>query len=304
MATTSGRPVLLDGGLATQLEAAGQVLDPLLWSAALLQTAPAAIVAAHRAYLDAGAEIVTSASYQASRAGFGQRGLSATESDRLITGSVTLAREARDAFGAAHPGLAPRRVAASVGPYGAVLHDGSEYTGNYGVGRDVLYRFHEPRLALLDAAGADFLAVETLPSLDEARVLADLLGRCRTPAWVSFSCRDGSSLADGTPIAAAAALFAGHPAVFAVGINCTAPRFATELLDAIGAAVPDKAPLVYPNSGEVYDAASSRWSGTADTASFARAAGQWFAAGARYIGGCCRIGPAHIAELRARWPEA
>lgn len=297
------RPVLLDGGLATELEAAGHGLDTALWSAAMLRSNPAAIVQAHTAYLEAGAEIVTSASYQASRAGFRSFGTDAREADRLIESSVTLARQACERFAAAHNKRVGRSVAASVGPYGAVLHDGSEYRGNYGVSRATLRQFHGPRLQLLDGAGADLLAVETLPSLDEARVLAELLARCETRAWVSFSCRDAQSISDGTPIEVAAALFADHPQVFALGINCTAPRHLASLIGMLRAAVPGKSIVAYPNSGEIYDAVENQWSGTADTGAFANVAGEWFHAGAGYIGGCCRIGPAHIASLRARWPE-
>ncbi len=297
-------PVLLDGGLATELEAAGAVLDSALWSAALLQSNPDAILAAHRAYLDAGADIVTSASYQASRTGFCARGVAAGDADRLIVSSVALARAACERFAEDRPASWPRRVAASVGPYGAVLHDGSEYTGAYGVSDGTLRNFHAGRLRLLDAAGADLLAVETLPSLAEARVLAELLATCRTPAWVSFSCRDEQSISDGTPIETAAGLFSGHPGVFALGVNCTAPRYLPDLLQRLGEAAPDKALVAYPNSGEVYEARTNTWCGIADTTAFARAAGEWFAAGAAYIGGCCRIGPAHIASLRARWPMA
>jgi homocysteine S-methyltransferase len=299
--TRQRQPVLLDGGLATELEAAGAVLDTALWSAALLQSDPAAIRAAHRAYLDAGAEIVTSASYQASRAGFGRLGLSPAEADGLIVSSVQLAREACDAFAGCHPAMPPRRVAASVGPYGAILHDGSEYTGNYGLSAEALREFHVGRLLLLDGAGADLLAVETIPSLAEARVLAALLARCRTPAWVSFSCRDEHSISDGTAIEDAARLFEGHPTVFALGVNCTAPRYLPGLLERLRESAPDKILVAYPNAGEVYDAATREWSGTADTARFAHAAAEWFVAGASWIGGCCRIGPAHIASLRARW---
>jgi homocysteine S-methyltransferase len=293
---------LLDGGLATELEAAGVVLDTALWSAALLVSDPAAIRAAHRAYLDAGAEVVTTASYQASRAGFGRLGLSPAEADALIVFSVQLAREACDAFVACHAAIPPPRVAASVGPYGAILHDGSEYTGNYGVPTGEIREFHAGRLLLLDGAGADLLAVETIPSLDEARVLAALLAGCRTPAWVSFSCRDERSISDGSPIEVAARLFAGHPTVFALGVNCTAPRYLPALLGRLRESVPEKILIAYPNAGEIYDAATGEWSGTADTDRFVNAAVDWFAAGATWIGGCCRIGPAHIAALRARWP--
>jgi homocysteine S-methyltransferase len=298
------RPVILDGGLATQIEAAGHALDTDLWSADLLHSNPRAIVQAHRAYLDAGAEVITSASYQASREGFARHDIAARDADALIESAVRLARSACAEYAADTPGARPRRVAASVGPYGAILHDGSEYTGNYDIGVSALRRFHAERLALLDTAGADLLAVETIPSRGEAEVLADLLATCRTPAWVSFSCRDEQSISDGTSLAVVARLFDDHPTVFALGINCTAPRHLPALIGSLRESAAGKSLVVYPNSGEVYDAATNTWSGTADTAAFARAAVGWHAAGANYIGGCCRIGPAHIARLRAQWPEA
>ncbi|MEX2496018.1 MAG: homocysteine S-methyltransferase, partial [Woeseia sp.] len=203
-------PIVLDGGLATQLEAQGHDLGSALWSAALLRSNPQAIAIAHRAFLEAGAECIISASYQASRGGFMSLGLSAADADGLIASAVETAIAARDAFLRERPSTEPAPlVAASVGPYGAVLHDGSEYRGNYGIGREALRAFHGPRLRLLDDCGADVLAAETIPDRIEADVLAELLETVKTPAWISFSCRDERSISDGTPIAEAAARFRG-----------------------------------------------------------------------------------------------
>ena len=294
----AGTPVLLDGGLATELEAQGHDISGVLWSAILLHTDPQAIVDAHRAYLDAGAEIIISASYQASRAGFHQLGIDADDADDLIASSVSLACRARDEYCEQNRGIArPRLVAASVGPYGAVLMDGSEYTGNYGVSQTVLHDFHEQRLQLLDQCGADVLACETLPSLQEAEVLADLLTRANTPAWVSFACRNGLEIADGTPIEDVAALFQDNQLVFAIGINCTAPQYIGQLTKRFATAAPNKAILAYPNSGERYDASDNSWSGTVTNTDFAAASMTWIDAGATLVGGCCRVCPAHIAAM-------
>ena len=292
-------PLVLDGGLATQLEAQGHDLGSSLWSAALLRSNPQAIALAHRAFLEAGAECIISASYQASRDGFMSLGLSAADADRLIASAVEIAIAARDAFLRERPGTqsAPL-VAASIGPYGAVLHDGSEYRGDYGIGREALRAFHEPRLRLLDACGADVLACETIPDRIEADVLAELLETVNTPAWISFSCRDERSISDGTPIAEVAARFREHDKVLAVGINCTAPQFATPLVREIRRAVPGKAIVVYPNSGERYDARDNTWHGTVTPLDCAAAAKEWREAGATIIGGCCRMGPEHIAAIR------
>lgn len=291
-------PLVLDGGLATQLEAQGHDLNSALWSAALLRSNPQAIALAHRAFLEAGAECIISASYQASRGGFMSLGLSAADADRLIASAVEIAIAARDAFLLEHPGTetAPL-VAASIGPYGAVLHDGSEYRGGYGIGREALRDFHEPRLRLLDDCGADVLACETIPDRDEAEVLAELLETAKTPAWISFSCRDESSISDGTPIAEMAGRFRDHENVLAVGINCTAPQFVARLIGEVRPAVPGKAIVVYPNSGERYDARDNTWHGTVTPLDCAAAARQWQSAGATIIGGCCRMGPAHISAM-------
>ena len=297
-ALARAQPLILDGGLATQLEAQGCDIGNALWSASLLIENPQAIVDANRAFLDAGAECIASASYQASRDGFAQRGLSADEADALMRRSIELAMRSRDEFIAATaPDFIPL-VAASIGPYGAVLHDGSEYRGDYGVSAGKLRQFHEARLHLFDTSGADVLAFETVPSMREAEVLADLLSVCKTPAWVSFSCRDDRHISDGTPLESAVALFRKHPVVVATGINCTPPQFATALIERVFDAAPDVAVVAYPNSGETYDAATSSWSGTVTPLDYAAAAREWHAAGAKIIGGCCRTGPAHIAAIR------
>jgi homocysteine S-methyltransferase len=290
--------LLLDGGLATELEAQGHDLDDPLWSAALLLRDPGAIVDAHRAYLDAGAQCIISASYQASREGLSRLGLSPLEADRLIAGTVDLAHEAIEQFMREHPDTARPLVAASVGPWGAVQHDGSEYNGDYAIDDKGLRAFHAERLPVLDQAGADVLACETIPNATEAKVLAGLLRRMRTPAWISFACSDGEHLNDGTLLAESARRFRDHPTVVAVGVNCTPPQFIDSLIEVLKSAVPDKAIVVYPNSGERYDARDNSWHGTVSPVECAAAAMRWRKAGAMIIGGCCRMGPRHIAAIR------
>jgi homocysteine S-methyltransferase len=298
------RPILLDGGLATELESRGVNIDTDLWSAAILQSNPQAIVDAHRSYLEAGANCIISASYQASRPGFMAFGLLADEADALISSSVILAQTARRQYLNVHDlnnlgdvGGGPL-VAASVGPFGAYRHDSSEYTGNYGVTSETLKEFHEQRLELLDACNADVLACETIPNIDEARVLCELLKHCNSPAWVSFSCADGYNISDGTPLREAAAMFRDHNRVLAVGINCTAPQYVKSLIAELRAGAPDKAIVVYPNSGETYNDYNNTWTGMVTPIECGEAALDWRDAGARIIGGCCRMGPPHIAAMR------
>jgi homocysteine S-methyltransferase len=269
--------VILDGGLATELEARGHDLSDELWSARLLRDDPDAIRAVHRAYVEAGADCVTTASYQAT--------LERLPADALRL-SVQLAREAK-----------PRIVAASVGPYGAARADGSEYTGDYDLNEGGLGGWHAARFAVLDGSGADVLACETIPSFAEARALAGLLDR--TAAWFSFTCRDGERISDGTPAAECARHLDGIDRVAAIGVNCTPPRFVESLVKRMRA-VTRKPIVVYPNSGERWDAARRCWTGTRDPGEFAAMAVRWRDAGATILGGCCRTGPEHIRALRAR----
>ena len=278
--------VVLDGGLATTLEAAGHSLDDALWSARLLRDDPGAILETHREFLRAGADCIVSATYQASLPGLEQVGLSHDEAEDVLRRSIDGA-----AGGEAI-------VAAGVGPFGAYLADGSEYTGDYGVGRRELIDFHQPRWEVL-AASCDLLACETLPSFTELEVLLDLLRQGPgVDAWFSFSCRDEATICDGTPIADCAALCAESDQVLAVGINCTPPALIEPLIHQVREAAPGKPIVVYPNSGEAYDAGSGRWTGSAGR-TLAAWAPRWLEAGARLIGGCCRTGPSDIRALRA-----
>ena len=269
------RPVVLDGGLATELERRGHDLSSALWSARLLRDDPAAIVAVHAAFVAAGAEVVTSASYQASFEALG------SDTAALLRLSVSLARDS-----------GARWVAASVGPYGAMLADGSEYRGDYGLSVGDLRAWHRPRLDVLAAAGADVLAVETIPCLAEAEALCAELADLGMPAWMSMTC-DALSTRAREPVGDAFAIAASCPAVFALGINCTAPSDATALVRL--AASHDKPVIVYPNSGEGWDAERRRWVGRAGfDSSDVRS---WIADGARLVGGCCRVRPEDIATI-------
>jgi homocysteine S-methyltransferase len=279
--------LIADGGLATELEARGHDLSDGLWSARLLVEAPQEVTAVHTAFFRAGAMIATTASYQASFDGFADSGISRDDTVRLLRRSVELAKTARDEVGDAG-----RRVAASVGPYGAALADGSEYRGRYGLGVAQLEDWHRPRLEVLADAGADVLALETIPDVDEAEALVNLVRSLGVPAWLSYTI-DGTRTRAGQPLADAFAVAVGVPEIVAVGVNCCAPD---DVLPAIGQARETGKPvIVYPNSGERWDSARRVWVGPSRFS--ARLAVQWAAAGARVIGGCCRVRPADIAEL-------
>jgi homocysteine S-methyltransferase len=299
--------LILDGGLATELEARGHDLHDDLWSARLLLAEPDAIRQLHADYLAAGADCLITASYQATIAGFRQRGLNRAEAEALLQRSVSLALAARETFWAVEanrPGRSRPLVAASIGPYGAYLADGSEYNGRYGLDTAALVSFHQERWHLLSQSGADLLACETIPSAIEAQALAQLLAQTASVyAWFSFSCRDGRHINDGTPLADCVALLNRYDRVAAVGVNCTAPQHISSLIAQIRQ-VSVKPIVVYPNSGETYDAANGRWSGEANPADFAAAGEQWWAAGATLIGGCCRTGPDHIRQIRKRLKRA
>lgn len=281
------RVVVLDGGMSTALELAGHDLSDALWSGRLLLTDPDAVRDAHLAFYRAGAEVAITASYQVTFDGFARHGISAEETARLLRASVALARSAAfDVDG-------QRWVAASVGPYGAMLADGSEYRGRYGLSRAQLAEFHRPRIETLARAEPDVLAVETVPDVDEAEAVLDVIRGSGVPIWLSYSVR-GDRTCAGQPLDEAFAVAAGVGEVIAVGVNCCAPE---DVADAVAVAreVTGLPVVVYPNSGEQWDARERAWTG--DGTGFAARAGEWTARGARLVGGCCRTGPDAIAVL-------
>jgi len=292
-----GEIVVLDGGLATELTARGHDLTDRLWSARVLLTDPAAIEDIHLAYFRAGAQVATTASYQASVEGFAAAGFERAEALGLIRASVESARKARERRAEATDDR-PLLIAGSVGPYGAMLADGSEYRGDYDPGATALADFHRPRIEALVEAGADLLAIETIPTVREAEVLVRLLDDVATPAWLSYSCRDEGTTSAGEPIADAMAL-GTHPRVVAIGVNCTAPRHLPALLAAAHDAT-DRPLIAYPNGGDRWDAAARSWvaddGGTYDPAAVA----SWTTLGATWLGGCCGTGPPDIASLAER----
>jgi homocysteine S-methyltransferase len=272
------------------LEARGHDVSSDLWSARLLVDDPAAIARAHAEFFDAGAEVATSASYQASFDGFAAVGLDAHQAADLMRLSVALAREAR---GEHRPG---GWVAASVGPYGAYLADGSEYRGDYDVGVTELRAFHRPRLAVLAGAGADVLAIETVPCLAEVEALCSELDGTGLVAWLSLSA-DGSRTRAGEPLVEAWAMAADVSEIVAVGVNCCVPSDVDDAL--AGASGPS---VAYPNSGQGWDAGRRAWTGS--SAFEAGAVSGWIARGARLVGGCCRVGPADIAAVATELRQA
>ncbi|WP_067974622.1 homocysteine S-methyltransferase [Mycolicibacter icosiumassiliensis] len=276
--------LVADGGLATELEARGADLSDPLWSARFLIEAPQAIASVHAAFFAARAQIATTASYQASFEGFAARGIDRRAAAGLLRRSVGLARQAA--------GVASGRwVAASVGPYGAARADGSEYRGGYGLSVAQLSAWHRPRLEVLADAGADLLALETVPDLDEAAALVGLVQAVNVPAWLSYTI-DGTKTRAGQPLAEAFAVAAGVPQIVAVGVNCCAPDDVLAAIE-IAREVTGKPVIVYPNSGERWDAGG--WAGPARFSP--TLVPQWVAAGARIVGGCCRVSPADIAGL-------
>jgi homocysteine S-methyltransferase len=294
---------VLDGGLASECEFLGANIDGPLWSAHVLEDLPELVVAVHRAYIEAGADCISTASYQVSRMGYAEFGFAPERADEALVKSVELARIAAREF-------ADRRIciAASLGPYGAALHNGAEYHGNYDCSFAELVEFHRQRILVLanSKPKADLLAFETLPSLDEARAIGLALADFPAlQAWFSFTCRfighDGAHVAHGEPLHECAALVAEFPQTVAIGVNCVAPSLIPGLIAELRGAS-NKPVIVYPNSGEGWDAAHRSWSanksGTSDPEEYGALAAQWFAAGAQIVGGCCRTRPAHIREIR------
>ncbi|QDY42767.1 homocysteine S-methyltransferase [Candidatus Pantoea soli] len=291
--------LILDGALATELEARGCDLADTLWSAKVLMENPQLIYQVHYDYFAAGANVAITASYQATPRGFAARGLDSGQASALIRESVTLARRARDAYLADSGTRAPLLVAGSVGPYGAYLANGAEYRGDYALPAAEMKDFHRPRVAALLEAGVDLLACETLPSFGEAQALISLLAEFPDScAWFSFTLRDAQHISDGTPLSKVAEIVNAAPQVMALGINCVALESVTPALQTLQR-LTTKPLLVYPNSGEQYDATTKTWHSAPSGCTLQDRFSEWQQAGARLIGGCCRTTPQDIAAIAA-----
>lgn len=287
---------VIDGAMATELERRGCDLSSGIWSARVIDDAPATVEAVHRSYLEAGADCLLTASYQVSIEGYAEQGLPPQSAAAALRRAVAVAESARTWYRT----ISPRRIwiGASLGPYGAILHNGAEFHGNYSISFDQLVQFHAQRIAVLAESNADFIAFETIPSLDEAgAILIALESSPGVAAWLSFTCRDQVHVAHGEPLSDCGRLLDGHPQVVAVGINCTSPSLILPLLSELRP-VTGKPIVVYPNSGEIWDADRRGWRGDSHPGDFAIHAAAWYSAGAQAIGGCCRTRPEHIRNIR------
>ncbi len=293
--------IILDGALATELEVRGANLNHALWSAKLLKENPALIKEVHIDYLKSGANIIATASYQASFIGFEKQGYTKEEAIHYLQLSVDLALEARNEFLQFQKGvfLLSPLVAASLGPYGAAQADGSEYTGYQNVGIEQLMEFHQERLALIQQTEADIIAFETIPCLDEAIAIKNLLAEHPSKkAWVSFSCKDEKHLCSGELFEDAVKMLIDSKEIVGIGVNCTPPQYIESLIQ-IAQPITDKIIMVYPNKGEIYNPVKKVWEPLNGCSNdFKTDAKIWLAAGAKAIGGCCRTGPLEIQQLR------
>ena len=291
--------VILDGAMATELEKHGADLKHALWSAKLLIENPSLIKQVHLEYLKAGAHVITTASYQASFNGFEKQGYSKEKAMELMKLATRIAIVAREEVQKSNDIQSPfPLVAASVGPFGASLADGSEYRGNYGLSVEELMAFHRDRMRVLADSGADLLACETIPCPEEAIALINLLSEIpEAKAWISFSCKNEQEVSSGDRFSDAVALANQSEQVLAVGVNCTDPRFVESLVKT-AKKVSNKLILAYPNKGDKWDAHNKCWLPEEKSVDLAADAVRWHHAGASLIGGCCRSSPADIERMR------
>ena len=292
--------VIIDGSMGTALEHLGADLNDKLWTAKVLAETPDLVKEVHLNYFKAGADVGITCSYQATIPGLREAGYSQREAEQLICRSVEIFKEAREEWwqseGKKENRLWPLCLA-GIGPYGAYLADGSEYTGNYTLSDEELYDFHYRRMELLWASGADVLLIETQPSLREALVEAQIAEELNAPYWISFSCADEHHINEGTPIRECAKeVLKGHPLLQAIGVNCTKPEFVASLVTDLVANT-DLPVFCYPNSGEEYDATTKTWHGTASTKGFGDYALEYMLAGASAVGGCCTTVTEHIRQV-------
>lgn len=290
--------LIIDGAMSTGLESLGMVLNDSLWSARALIERPDLVREVHRQYFEAGANAAITDSYQASEAGFAAKGFPPEQTREYVRKSAELAREAKNDYLLEHPDVEPGDliIAGAIGPYGAYLADGSEYTGNYSLTREEYVKFHELRLNALIDGGSDIIAIETQPRLDEIEALLGMIENRDITCWVTVTLKDGK-MPDGTDLETLAKVLDANPQVEAFGLNCVKREWVEEALLKMRAHT--KKPLVvYPNSGETYDPVTKTWHAAGPHAKgWSHFVPLWEKTGAVCIGGCCRTLPHDIEEI-------
>lgn len=288
--------ILLDGALGTQIQVNGYDVNDSLWSAKYLDENPEVIKEVHRQYLEAGADCIITSSYQASIEGFLQKGFTRQRAIELLKLSINIAKEVRNEF--IQRELKPL-VAASIGPYGAFLADGSEYSGNYDISDEELKAFHKRRLEIILETNPDLLAIETIPSFKEAEIIVELLEEYeKITCWLTFSAKDETHTNAGDKIEECMAYFDNKKHIHALGVNCTAPQYISSIIKTIKK-VSLKPIVVYPNGGSKYNPITKQWEkGDISAQEYAKMAYLWYQEGAKIIGGCCETGPEEIKEIR------
>ncbi len=288
--------LILDGAVATELEKKGANLNDSLWSAKILLEQPELIKETYLEYLEAGADIICTATYQATFEGFRNKGIEKKKAIALFKLSVELAQEAR----AIHQDKSQNNnqfIAASIGPYGAYLADGSEYTGDYPIRKKELIAFHQERLELMIELGVDLLLFETIPNMEETIGLVELLSDLPAiPVLFSFSCKDAEHIRDGSPLSEAGAIAASSPQIVAVGVNCIQPSLVSPAISNLNKTL-NKPLLAYPNNGDLWDAANKCWIDGEKEAQTTCLWENWVENGVKILGGCCRTTPVDISHL-------
>ena len=290
--------MIIDGALASELQRRGCDLNDSLWSAKVLIEQPELIQQVHYDYFKAGADCAITASYQATPMGFAQKGIELEESIKLIKTSVKLAQQAKMQYLNDIKEDKALSIAGSVGPYGAYLANGSEYTGDYQLSESEFIAFHKDRVTALIDAGVDILACETMPSFLEIKALAKLIQQFpMVNCWFSLTLKDQQHISDGTPLIEVIEYLNSIEQIVSVGINCIALEKVTPALEVLSE-LTGKPLIVYPNSGEQYDPTTKQWhKNHHHNCTFANQLDTWIKLGAKLIGGCCQTTPEDIVEI-------
>ena len=290
--------MIIDGALASELQRRGCDLNDSLWSAKVLIEQPELIQQVHYDYFVAGADCAITASYQATPMGFAPKGIELEESIKLIKTSVKLAQQAKMQYLNDIKEDKALLIAGSVGPYGAYLANGSEYTGDYQLSESEFIAFHKDRVTALIDAGVDILACETMPSFLEIKALVKLIQQFpMVNCWFSLTLKDQKHISDGTPLTEVIEYLNSIEQIVSVGINCIALEKVTPALGVLSK-LTSKPLIVYPNSGEEYDPTTKQWhKNHHHNCTFANQLDTWIKLGAKLIGGCCQTTPEDIVEI-------
>ena len=282
---------LLDGSMSFPMEQLGYNLKNKLWTGKALINNPDLIKDIHKGYIDAGADFISTSTYQISFDRLKNMGYQSEEIKKIFQKSVDIVKDAIE-----ESKLKKEiKIVGSFGPYASYDPEASEYIGEYDSTDIEIKKFHLNNIRIIEETDLDIILYETIPCLREIKILSEALSHSTKEIWISITCNEEMEFRDGSSFKDACEIISKIEKITTMGINCFSPLLVKKAIDLLKK-YSNKKILIYPNSGEIYNPKERFWTGNNEfNNSMIK---NWLSLYPDIIGGCCRIGYDDIKKMR------